>query len=189
MEGRRNILAVLNNKGNDRGYLLFEVLSTCFEGIFASFETQTEHYRKIALHYLFASMPNASSRSWKPNVLPLHKVNVANWTDVDKVFEADIAKPQSFQLKRDSFGVFLFINSDKSVLEAGIINFFLSFFLADNQLDTLRFFQKMMIKLALQHKIVIVDLLQLFQKFLLTDDQLYHLLGNRLPNFLNYTLE
>ena len=57
------------------------------------------------------------------------------------------------------------------------------------RLDAFGLLQEMMIKLAVRHQIVAVDLLKLADQILLPNYQLNHLLCHPLPNLLYRTLQ
>jgi hypothetical protein len=134
-------------------------------------------------------MPDPSSRRSKSDKLAFDQVDVAHWADIYKVFETDVAEPQSLNLERYSLGLLRAVQSYKRVLKACFVNFLLSLFLVANKLNALCLLQEVMVEIALEHEVVVVDLLELLHQVLLADDQLDHFLSDGLSDLLDDTLK
>lgn len=156
-----NFTLILDNKWYDVRFALFEVLTSGFEYAFGLFETQTVQNCKVVLDYLLSAMPYSSFWWCKADILTLHQINIANWTDIDKILKPNITEPQSLDLKTNPFAILDVIESNKGVLQTSFIYFLLCLLLIIDMLYDPRLLQKVVIEVSLQHKIVFVYLLQL----------------------------
>ncbi len=180
---------VLDHKRNEIGLTVFELLPFCFEDAFGLFEAQAVKDCKIVLDYLFCTMPNASFRRGKPNILPLYQVDITHRTNIDKILKPNIAEPQSLYLKADPLGIFQIIESYERILKTSLIDPFLRFLLIANMLDNSSLLQKVVIEITLQHEVVVVYFFQLSHQVFLSYYQLYHLLSYGFSNLFDGAFE
>lgn len=92
MQRRWNFTLILYNKRHNVRLLLFDVLSFEFEDALSFFETQTIDNREIVLNDLLSTMPDTAFWGCEADVLALDEIDIAHGTDINKIFESDIAK-------------------------------------------------------------------------------------------------